>query len=247
MSDSVWPHRRQPTRLPRPWDSPGKNTGVGCHFLIQCMKVKSESEVAQSCPTLRPHGLQPTRLLRPWEFPGKSTGVGCHWTLDRGKSGKCLGRGKKRFTISAFMSYSHSAPPLPEESEILEAGNMPEDHWYTCFSKTKEHLLSLRQKNISTYGNKLSTNPCGIFVSSYVVKLGKTACPRLHFATFSAEFSSLGSSAAEMSAITSPFQLRGKVKTKGKPPTSSWVILFKECLGSSTQQVLLNSNGYAYL
>ena len=43
--------RRQPTRLPRPWDSPGKNTGVGCHFLLQCMKVKSENEVAQSRPT----------------------------------------------------------------------------------------------------------------------------------------------------------------------------------------------------
>ena len=52
MSDSVRPHRRQPTRLPRPWDSPGRNTGVGCHFLLQCMRVKSESEVAQSCPTL---------------------------------------------------------------------------------------------------------------------------------------------------------------------------------------------------
>ena len=52
VSDSVWPHRRQPTRLPQPWDSPGKNTGVGCHCLLQCMKVKSESEVAQSCPTL---------------------------------------------------------------------------------------------------------------------------------------------------------------------------------------------------
>ena len=49
MSDSVRPHRRQPTRLRRPWDSPGKNTGVGCHFLLQCMKMKSESEVAQSC------------------------------------------------------------------------------------------------------------------------------------------------------------------------------------------------------
>ena len=49
MSDSVRPHRRQPTRLPRPWNSPDKNTGVGCHFLLQCMKVKSE--VAQSCPT----------------------------------------------------------------------------------------------------------------------------------------------------------------------------------------------------
>ena len=50
--DSVGPHRWQPTRFPRPWDFPGKNTGVGCHFLLQCMKVKSESEVAQSCPTL---------------------------------------------------------------------------------------------------------------------------------------------------------------------------------------------------
>ena len=53
MSDSVRSHRWQPTRLLRPWDSPGKNTGVGCHFLLQCMKVKSESEVVQSCPTLR--------------------------------------------------------------------------------------------------------------------------------------------------------------------------------------------------
>ena len=51
MSNSVRPHRRQPTRLPHPWDSPGTNTGVGCHFLLQCMKVKSESEVAQLCPT----------------------------------------------------------------------------------------------------------------------------------------------------------------------------------------------------
>ena len=53
MSNSVRPHRRQPTRLPHPWDSPGKNTGVDCHFLLQCMKVKSESQVTQSCPTLR--------------------------------------------------------------------------------------------------------------------------------------------------------------------------------------------------
>ena len=68
MSDSVQPHRRQPTRLPCTWDSPGKNTGVGCHFLLQCMKVKSESEVAQSCPTL----LDPMDCSlpgsRPWDF-----------------------------------------------------------------------------------------------------------------------------------------------------------------------------------
>ena len=74
MSDSVRPHRQQPTRLPCPWDSPGKNTGVGCHFLLQCMKVTSESEVAQSCSTLRDpmdyslpgssvHGILQARIL----------------------------------------------------------------------------------------------------------------------------------------------------------------------------------------
>ena len=52
MSDSVRLQRWQPTRRPSPWDSPGKNTGVGCHFLLQCMKVKSESEVAQSVQLL---------------------------------------------------------------------------------------------------------------------------------------------------------------------------------------------------
>ena len=52
MSNSLWPHRWQPNRLLHPWDSPGKNTGVGCHFLLQCMKMKNESEVAQSCPTV---------------------------------------------------------------------------------------------------------------------------------------------------------------------------------------------------
>ena len=52
MSDSVQPHRQQPTRFPHPWDSPGKNTGVGCHFLLQCSKGRSESEVTQSCLTL---------------------------------------------------------------------------------------------------------------------------------------------------------------------------------------------------
>ena len=74
------PHRRQPVRLPCPWDSPGKNTGVGCHFLLQCMKVKSERSHSVVSDPLRPHGLQPTRLLCPWDFPGKNTGVGGHCT-----------------------------------------------------------------------------------------------------------------------------------------------------------------------
>ena len=82
MSDFVRPHRRQHARLPHPWDSPGKNTGVGCHFLLQCMKVKSESEVVQSCPTLS----DPMDC----SLPGSSimefslqyeNGVGCHFLL----------------------------------------------------------------------------------------------------------------------------------------------------------------------
>ena len=76
------PHRQQPTRLLRPWDSPGKNTGVGCHFLLQCMKVKSESEVAQSFPTLRnPMDCSPPGSSIHGIFPGKGTGVGCHCLL----------------------------------------------------------------------------------------------------------------------------------------------------------------------
>ena len=78
MSDSVRPYRRQPTRLPRPWDSPGKNTGVGCHFLLQCMEVKSESEAIQSCLFMTPWT---AAYQAPWDFPGNSTGVGCHCLL----------------------------------------------------------------------------------------------------------------------------------------------------------------------
>ena len=67
MSNSLRPHRRQPTRLRRPWDSPSKNTRVDCHFLLQCMKVKSESEVAQSClrnlPGSSVHGILQARVL----------------------------------------------------------------------------------------------------------------------------------------------------------------------------------------
>ena len=88
---SVQLHRRQPTRLPRPWDSPGKNTGVGCRLLLQCMKVKSEREVAQSCSTPRDpmdcsppgssvHGIFQARALEwgaiafsAWELPNSVT------------------------------------------------------------------------------------------------------------------------------------------------------------------------------
>ena len=89
MSDSVQPHRWQPTRLHHPWDSPGKNPGVGCHFLLQCMKVKSENEVAQSCPTLcdpmdcslpgsSAHGIFQARVLE-WGAIAFSDGLLLGW------------------------------------------------------------------------------------------------------------------------------------------------------------------------
>ena len=105
MSDSLWPHRRQPTKLPRPWDSPGKNTAVGCHFLLQCMKMKSE--VAQSCPTLNNpmdcsppgssiHGIFQARVL---EWGAMEHNYGEHllllrvWKMSQMKS---LWRGERR-------------------------------------------------------------------------------------------------------------------------------------------------------
>ena len=87
----------------RPWDSPGKNTGVGCHFLLQYMKVKSESEAAQSCPTLATPWVQPTRLLRPCDFLCKSTGVGCQLQYKEVSSGQSwinghyYGRGRRQW------------------------------------------------------------------------------------------------------------------------------------------------------
>jgi len=89
MSSSVRPNRWQPSRLPRPWDSPGKNTGVGCHFLLQCMKVKSESEFAQLCPALRDpmdfslpgssiHGIFQVRILEWGAIAFSSTAQGTY-------------------------------------------------------------------------------------------------------------------------------------------------------------------------
>ena len=90
MSDSVRPHRWQPIRLPCPWDSPCKNTGVGCHSFLQCMKVKSESEVSHSCPTLSDpmdcslpgssvHGILQARVLE-WGAVSFSI-IGMTWDL----------------------------------------------------------------------------------------------------------------------------------------------------------------------
>ena len=121
MSNSVRLHRWQPTRLPRPWDSPGKSSGVGCHFLLQCMKVKSESEVAQSCPTLR----DPMDCSLPGSsihgiFPGKSTGVGCHCLLRIFPSIRVFSNESVlRIRWPKYWSFSLSITPSKEYSGLI--------------------------------------------------------------------------------------------------------------------------------
>ena len=102
------PHRWQPTRLSRPWNSPGKNTGVGCHFFLQCMKLKSESEVPQSCltPSDPLDCSLPGSSIHGIDFSGKSTGVGCHFLLrtmrhrisEKRREAKGKGEKERRFT-----------------------------------------------------------------------------------------------------------------------------------------------------
>ena len=75
-------HRQQPTRLLCPWDSPGKNTGVGCHFLLQCMKVKSESEVTQLCPTPRTPWTGANQAPPSMGFSRQEHWSGCHCLVD---------------------------------------------------------------------------------------------------------------------------------------------------------------------
>ena len=81
MFDSVRPHRRQPTRLLCLWDSSGKNTRVGCHFLLPCMHAYMLSRFSVMSDSVQPYGQQPTRLLCLWDSLGKNTGVGCHFLL----------------------------------------------------------------------------------------------------------------------------------------------------------------------
>ena len=133
MSNSLRPHRRQHTRLPCPWDSPGKNTGVGCHCLLQCMKVKSESEVTQSCPTLTdPMDCKPTRPLCPWDSPDNSSGVGCYCLL---RNSKLEGHNHPRRT------HQFSSVRLCDPMNRSMPG-LPVHHQLPKFTQTHVHRVS---------------------------------------------------------------------------------------------------------
>ena len=109
------PRRWQLTRLPRPWDSPGKNTGVGCHFLLQCVKVKSESEVAQSCPTLS----DPMDCT----LPGFSIhGIFQARVLEWGAIAVCHTTTKISHNYTYIPSLEPPSPPHPRSSESTRLG-----------------------------------------------------------------------------------------------------------------------------
>ena len=150
-------HRRQPTRLPRPWDSPGKNTGVDCHFLPQCMKVKSESEVAQSCPTLSDpmdcsppgssiHGIFQARVLE-WgaiAFSRNLPSTPQLWHLVDQWSLNYYHR-----NTWAFIQMQILVPSQGREPESLYVQQVPRWYWY-CWSsdQTSKSSISFRVKSI---------------------------------------------------------------------------------------------------
>ena len=122
VSHSVRPHRRQPTRLPRPWDSPGKNTGVGCHFLLQCMKVKNESQVPQLCPSLcdptggsppgsSVHGIFQARALE-WGASVKSLDLFLGFMRFSGNLGEKCSGGRGLSSNHILLSNGTSSLPL---------------------------------------------------------------------------------------------------------------------------------------
>ena len=129
MSDSVQPQRWQPTRLPRPWDSPGKNIGVGCHFLLPCMKVKSESEVAQSCPT----------LSNPMDcsLPGSS--------VHGSSQARVLEWGAIAFSVAQAREANFSFPPMAQQNH--KSPSMQSRPW--TFSVKKQKTSPSKEKGTS--------------------------------------------------------------------------------------------------
>ena len=138
MSDPVQPRRRQPTRLPCSWDSPGKNTGVGCHFHLQCMKVKRESDVAQSCPTLSDptdcnppgsslHGILQARVLE-WGAIAFSASWERQKLIGESRSSTNLQlslEDKTHIEIPEVVSHTSSLHPPPSgEAELMVGESM---------------------------------------------------------------------------------------------------------------------------
>ena len=140
VSDSVWPHRRQPTRLPRPWDSPGRNIGVGCHFLLQCMKVKSESEVTQSCSTLATPWTAAYQALQSMEFSRQEYWSGLPLPSPLG----WLAFVKNDSDESVIWSQQKS--PLTISTSVSSLESVCPLFWSELGKRSDRHIMELLQK-----------------------------------------------------------------------------------------------------
>ena len=176
MSNSVQPQRQQPTRLPHPWDSPGKNTGVGCHFLLQCIKVKSESEVAQLCLTLSDpmdcsppgssvHGIFQARVLEwgaiAFSVSSSKWTVGVSLTLKHGLLQLCqkLRRLKQPWSLS---EHCQSVVTRPRNRVTLWKLPYMPDYWAVTPRSRKSGFLKAPQaaaQPVTTRGFPLSPEP----------------------------------------------------------------------------------------
>ena len=154
MSDSAT-HVPWPTRLLCPWDSPGKDTGVGCHLLLQWLSMKrvkwSRSVVSDS---LQPHGLS-TRLLRPWDFPGKITGVGCH----------CLRENEREQCKSKARWSGLKRSQLLKLNKFISFPNCPGStfyHLWATVSTSGNYFLNLLAKVDERKSAVANSGPSGI-------------------------------------------------------------------------------------
>ena len=160
MPNSVQPHRQQPTRLPHPWDSPGKNTGVGCHFLPQCMKGKRESEVTQSCPTLRDpmvcslqgssvHGIFQARVLE-WDAIAFSMHHSSQPQRMFWKGLRIQHQGEQRgplqvTTLCSWQMVSPAGDQLLKGWRVPPHAGIPsrQVRWHSCLDRTREPSLRI--------------------------------------------------------------------------------------------------------
>ena len=174
------PHRRQPTGLPRPWDSPGKNTGVGCHFLLQCMKARSKSEVAQSCPTICDHQAPPSMGSSRQEYwsgvplpsPNKYCGgykdlgtlVHCWWDCKlKQPLLKTLQVTKKLKNRTTIWSSNPTSGYIAEGNEINLSKRYVYFHVCTIYS-------SQDMKTTSVSINEWTDNKCDIYTQRSIIQ-----------------------------------------------------------------------------
>ena len=166
MSDSVRPQRRQLTRLPCLWDSLGKNTGVGCHFLFQCMKVKSESEVTQLCPTPSDpmdcslpgssvHGLFQARVLE-WGAIAFSDNKGIHHLILEFSRQRSVYLSVLRIVFLFFFFHQRWKNVLSPPSCSIKCQLLPQNNQFSLLQKKRLEVFEEISLSLSYWNSKKS-------------------------------------------------------------------------------------------